>query len=118
MTNYALESCESITEARDVGRDELIGSFDSSVEIDDFVKVVVGAEVKIVDVASESSSEGDGELRLEVADLKRIGMSNISKSRIGMTDHAVGVDTGDGESEPVDESLQESRTVGGDLAES
>ena len=47
----------------------MIGSFDSSVEIDNFVKVVVGAEVEIVDVARESSSERDGKFGLKVTDL-------------------------------------------------
>lgn len=64
-----LECGKGITETSNVGGDELIGSFDSSVEVDNFVKVIVGAEVEVVDVTSESCSEGDGELRLEVADL-------------------------------------------------
>ena len=94
----SLEGSESVTEPSDIGGDELIRTVDSAVEGDDLVKVVFGGEVEVVHVASQAGSEGDRQLLLKVAD------------------HAVGVDAGDGEGEPVHQPLSESLPVCRDLS--
>lgn len=76
----SLERRERVAESRDVGRDELVGTVDATVEVDDLVEVVFGAEVQIMDVAGEAGAEGNGQLLLKVANLPGPEVSN-SKGR-------------------------------------
>jgi hypothetical protein len=83
-----LECAENLTESRDIGSDELIGSRRSnpSVEVDDFVERRILVEVEIVDVSSETSSERESEFRLKE------------------TEHRIGVDRRNCEKEPVEQA--------------
>jgi len=65
--NYSLESAENIAEPGNISRNELIRSTrsDSRIEVDDFIERGVLVEVEIVNVSSETSSEGEGEFGLE-----------------------------------------------------
>lgn len=56
----SLESSECITEACDICGNELIGTIDSGIEVDDLVEIARRIEVQIVHVSSESGAEGDG----------------------------------------------------------
>lgn len=69
-TRDSLKCRQSVTEPRDISRDVLISSLDTIVEVDDLVERVLGREVQVVNVTSETSAEGDGELLLEVTDLR------------------------------------------------
>lgn len=77
----SLERRERVAESRDVGRDELVGTVDATVEVDDLVEVVFGAEVQIMDVAGEAGAERNGQLLLKVANLPGPEVSD-SKGRV------------------------------------
>lgn len=66
-----LQRAQRLTESVDIRRDKLIGAFDPPVEVHDGIECVLGREVQVVNVTSQSSAERDGQLLLEEADLSR-----------------------------------------------
>jgi hypothetical protein len=101
LGDVRVEGREGFAKSVQICRQELVrpASSDTRVEVDDLVERCVLGEVEVVAVPSETSSEGDGEFRLEELD------------------HAIGVDAGDGEGEPEEETVEEAASVCRNLRE-